>query len=58
MRQLVDEHAQTILMVTHDPQAASCADHVAFLRDGRLMSTLSGASALEIAGALAELEAR
>ncbi|MDJ0004843.1 ABC transporter [Rhodococcus sp. 14-2470-1b] len=55
LRELVDR-GQTILMVTHDPQAASRADHVAFLRDGRLVRTLDGADAAQIASALADLE--
>lgn len=56
LRRLVDQNGQTILMVTHDPQAAARADHVAFLRDGKLVSTLIGASANQIAATLAELE--
>lgn len=56
LRQLVDRYAQTVMMVTHDPQAAAQADHVTFLRDGRIVSTLSGADAGQIAAALADLE--
>lgn len=56
LRKLVDEHAQTILMVTHDPQAASHADQVAFLRDGKFVTTLNAASPAEIAATLAQLE--
>src|SRR5262249_40376829 len=37
LRQLVDEHKQTIVMVTHDPHAASMADRVLMLRDGRVV---------------------
>lgn len=58
LRTLVDEHAQTILMVTHDPTAAARADHVAFLRDGRLVTMLNGAGANQIAATLTELETR
>jgi putative ABC transport system ATP-binding protein len=36
MRQAVEEFGQTIVMVTHDPVAASHADRVVFLADGRL----------------------
>ena len=43
-------------MVTHDPAAAARADHVAFLRDGQLVTTLHGASTSQIAATLAELE--
>jgi putative ABC transport system ATP-binding protein len=34
LRQSVDEFEQTIVMVTHDPHAASYADRVLFLADG------------------------
>jgi putative ABC transport system ATP-binding protein len=37
MRRSVDEYGQTIVMVTHDPNAASFADHVLFLADGRIV---------------------
>lgn len=56
LRELVDQYRQTILMVTHDPAAAACADHVVFLRDGHLVSTLQGADTSQIATALAQLE--
>ncbi len=56
LRELVDERAQTIVMVTHGPAAAARADHVAFLRDGRLVTTLSGADTSQIAATLADLE--
>jgi putative ABC transport system ATP-binding protein len=35
LRRACDEKGQTILMVTHDPYAASYADRVVFLRDGQ-----------------------
>jgi putative ABC transport system ATP-binding protein len=47
---------QTIVMVTHDPTAAACADSVLFLRDGRLVDRLDGATAATVAGRLAGLE--
>ena len=34
LRRAVDEFGQTIVMVTHDPSAATVADRVAFLTDG------------------------
>jgi putative ABC transport system ATP-binding protein len=37
MRQVVNEHGQTIVMVTHDPAAASYADRVVFLADGAIV---------------------
>jgi putative ABC transport system ATP-binding protein len=39
MRRAVDELGQTIVMVTHDPAAASVADRVVFLADGRISDT-------------------
>jgi putative ABC transport system ATP-binding protein len=36
MRQAVDDLGQTIVMVTHDPSAATFADRVVFLVDGRI----------------------
>ena len=40
MRRAVDEMVQTIVMVTHDPAAASYADRVLFLADGRLVDEM------------------
>jgi putative ABC transport system ATP-binding protein len=40
MRQAVDELAQTIVMVTHDPVAASHADRIVFLADGRIVDEM------------------
>lgn len=40
LRRAVDEFGQTIVMVTHDPSAASYADRVIFLRDGRPVGEL------------------
>ena len=37
MQQAVQDLAQTIVMVTHDPVAASYADRVVFLADGRIV---------------------
>jgi len=35
LRALVDEHRRTVIMVTHDPRAASYADRVILLVDGK-----------------------
>jgi putative ABC transport system ATP-binding protein len=40
MRQAVDEFGQTIVMVTHDASAASRADRVVFLSDGRIVDEM------------------
>src|SRR5215510_2461737 len=41
LRQAVDADGQTVVMVTHDPVAASYADRVVFLADGRLAGDLA-----------------
>jgi putative ABC transport system ATP-binding protein len=41
LRRAVDEFGQTIVMVTHDPLAASHADRVVFLADGRIVDELA-----------------
>lgn len=40
MRDAVRRYGQTIVMVTHDPVAASYADRVLFLEDGRIVNEL------------------
>ncbi|AGZ43555.1 ABC transporter ATP-binding protein [Actinoplanes friuliensis] len=40
LRASVREHGQTIVMVTHDPVAASYADRVVFLADGEIVDEL------------------
>ena len=50
MRKAVNDFQQTIVMVTHDPNAASYADRVLFLADGRIvdeMATPTSALVLE-----------
>ncbi|MEW2356359.1 ABC transporter ATP-binding protein [Spirillospora sp. NPDC029432] len=42
LRTSVREMGQTIVMVTHDPVAASYADRVVFLRDGAIVTELHG----------------
>jgi putative ABC transport system ATP-binding protein len=45
MRKAVDELEQSIVMVTHDPLAASYADHAMFLADGRIVDDMAGPTA-------------
>jgi putative ABC transport system ATP-binding protein len=40
LRRSVTEHGQTVVMVTHDPIAASYTDRVVFLADGRVVDEL------------------
>jgi putative ABC transport system ATP-binding protein len=41
MRRAVDEFGQTIVMVTHDPNAARHADRVVFLADGKVVDEMT-----------------
>jgi putative ABC transport system ATP-binding protein len=41
LRQSVQELGQTVIMVTHDPTAASFSDQVVFLSDGQLVDGMS-----------------
>jgi len=45
MRRAVREMGQTIVMVTHDPVAASYADRALFLADGRIVDDMADPSA-------------
>jgi putative ABC transport system ATP-binding protein len=55
LREVVDDDGHTVVMVTHDPVAAACADHVILLADGRLAGTLQAPTADEVAERLAHL---
>ncbi|AQS68090.1 ABC transporter ATP-binding protein [Streptomyces pactum] len=57
LRGMVDREGQTVVMVTHDPVAASYADRVLFLVDGRVETELTGADAGAIAARMTRLEA-
>lgn len=45
LRSAVDMHHQSIVMVTHDPNAAAWADHVVFVVDGRVHDVMDRPSA-------------
>jgi putative ABC transport system ATP-binding protein len=45
MRTAVDTFGQSIVMVTHDPTAASYADRVVFLADGRIVDEIQSPTA-------------
>ncbi|MBC9713982.1 ABC transporter ATP-binding protein [Streptomyces sp. TRM66268-LWL] len=57
LRTLVDRHAQTLVMVTHDPAAAACADRVLFLADGRVRGELTDPDADSVVARMMLLEA-
>ncbi|MFJ1867908.1 ABC transporter ATP-binding protein [Streptomyces sp. NPDC088097] len=58
LRQSVDELGQTIVMVTHDPVAASYADRVIFLADGRIVDEMYGPTADQVLDRMKDFDAR
>ena len=48
MARAVREYGQTIVMVTHDPNAASYADRVVFVGDGRIVGELADPTAEQV----------
>ncbi|MBO9522779.1 MAG: ABC transporter ATP-binding protein [Nocardioidaceae bacterium] len=56
LRELTDDRGQTVVMVTHDPLAASYAHEVVFLDDGLVVGSLRGADAGRIAAEMNRLE--
>ncbi|TXL62771.1 ABC transporter ATP-binding protein [Aeromicrobium terrae] len=57
LRRVADD-GQSVVMVTHDPLAASYADETLFLADGRIVGRLQNADAAAIAQRMSELEDR
>ena len=55
LRRSVEEMGQSVVMVTHDPTAASYAHRVLFLADGALVSDLVDPTAASVLGRLASL---
>ena len=56
LRTAVDEHGQTIVMVTHDAHAASFADRVVFLADGNVVDEMREPTAEKVLDHLKSLE--
>jgi putative ABC transport system ATP-binding protein len=56
LRQAVDGLDQTVVMVTHDPIAASSADAVVFLADGSVVDTMESPAADRVAERMTHLE--
>jgi len=48
LRDCCESYGQTIVMVTHDPNAAAIADRILYLNDGLIVLDQSGASANEV----------
>ena len=57
LRGAVDDYRQTVVMVTHDARAATIADRIIFLADGRLVKTLGRSSHEQVLEALAQVTA-
>jgi len=55
MRRAVDEYRQTIVMVTHDPSAASYADRVVFLSDGKIVDEAASPTAEQVLDRMKQL---
>ena len=58
LRAAATDHAQTILMVTHDASAASYADRVVFIKDGMVAGEMIEPTYDAVLGAMAQLEGR
>jgi putative ABC transport system ATP-binding protein len=57
LRRAVDNWGQTVVMVTHDPVAASFADVVVFLRDGKLVGRIESPTVEQVIDRIKGLEA-
>jgi putative ABC transport system ATP-binding protein len=57
LRSAVKDHGQTIVMVTHDASAASYADRVIFLADGRIVDEMRDPTADRVLDKIKSLEA-
>ena len=57
LRTSVRDFGQTIVMVTHDPNAASYADRVVFLADGAAVAELAGPTAESVLDTMKRLDA-
>jgi putative ABC transport system ATP-binding protein len=58
LRASVVEHGQTTVMVTHDAAAATIADRILFLADGRIERELGPSSQADVLEALKDVTAR
>ena len=58
LREACSDLGQTIVMVTHDANAASYADEVWFLADGRVVGTLTAPNAAQVSSRMVALDER
>ncbi len=57
LRRSVDEHGQTVVMVTHDAVAAAWTDRVVFLADGRVVEEIRQPTRERVLGVMAAMAA-
>jgi putative ABC transport system ATP-binding protein len=57
LRSAVDDHGQTIVMVTHDAAAASFSDRIVFLQDGAIVDEMLEPTTERVLDRLKSLEA-
>lgn len=57
LRAAVDEFGQTVVIVTHDPRAASYADRVVFLADGRIVDEMRDPTAESVLDRMKQFDA-
>jgi putative ABC transport system ATP-binding protein len=55
LRDAVDDDGQTVLMVTHDAKAATIADRIVFLADGRIATTIGRSTHEQVLETLQEV---
>ncbi|WP_372735044.1 ABC transporter ATP-binding protein [Nocardioides sp.] len=55
LRSSVDDHGQTVVIVTHDPVAAAFCDRVVFLGDGRIVDELHNPTREAVLDTMAKL---
>jgi putative ABC transport system ATP-binding protein len=58
LREMVTTHGQTMVMVTHDANAAAMADRVLFLADGEIVRDQGRSEASDVLATMAEVSAR
>ncbi|QXJ26827.1 ABC transporter ATP-binding protein [Actinomadura graeca] len=56
LRTAVDDHGQTVIMVTHDPAAAAYADRVLFLADGMIVHGLASPTIDQVHAVMRRME--
>jgi putative ABC transport system ATP-binding protein len=55
LREAVEDYGQTLVMVTHDVRAATIADRIVYLADGRIVKDVGRSTAAEIIAAVEEV---